>query len=800
MRFSFRWLGEFVDIPCTPQELSKRFPAIGFELADFYYRARKIDDGIIVGKVISREKHPQADKLSLCQVDTGKEKLQIVCGAGNVDAGQLIPLATLGSLINGEFQIKKAKLRGIESFGMICSARELAISNEHEGILVLPDDLEIGIPVNRLPYFDDYVFELEIPANRGDALCILGIAREIAALYNTRVKLPSMADRVFEGRMESAVSIQIEDEEGCPRYVGQVIRQVKNGPSPFWLRDRLEIAGQRSISAVVDITNLIMLELGQPLHAFDFDKLPAGQIGVRRSRSGDCLETIDHVQRSLPEDVLLITDQDQPIAIAGIMGGIATEIDSSTTNIFLESAFFNPQIIYRGQKKAQLRTEASNRFFRGANPEITRIASNYACALLEQLTHAQVSSAPIDQHPRPSQRVSIAITQTNIQRHLGVAISFDQVKSLFIPLGLGLIEENETRLVFEIPGYRPDLMREIDLIEEVARLVGLDNIPTATRFQGFFQQQPKKRSNHLLAQQIRRYFVGRGFYDLVLMPLENSAQSEFFAPAAEAVVLMNPLSRDLEILRQSLLPGVLRAMAYNLNRNQPFVKTYAWGKIFHKKTGDQVLAEETHQLVIALSEYKNDAYWQSDTPQLDFAYLQGIARDFLQYLKWNDFEIVPSSLPFYTGPVQGILRNNQGDFGHLGMLTSQVLDAFSLKKNVFTLALDAEKLIQKYQNRILSCEAPSKFPPVERDISLLIDLSITYQMIESTIRDVDAPLLNQIIVKDVYQGNSIPQNQRAYTLRLVYRSAERTLTDDEINATTEKIRLTLLDKFHIILR
>lgn len=799
MRFSYRWMSEFVKLECSAEELASKLTAAGIEVTECSYRAAGFDH-IVIGNVLKKENHPESDHLSYCQVDIGSEILPIVCGAPNVAPNQIVAVACIGAVLDKGIKIKKSKIRGIESHGMICSSQELGLSDDHHGILVLPDDFPIGKKLGECDWFNDYIFEVEITANRGDLLCIQGIAREISALFQYPLIPLKMDYPTINLAPETQIKIEIDNPQACPRYSAQIIRDVTNCPSPFWLKTKIEIAGIRPINTIVDITNLVMLELGQPLHAFDLEKLKSNRIVIRTARTGDQLTTIDGIGRTPESHILLITDDGNPIAFAGIMGGQSTEIDSTSRHIFLESAYFNPQTIYRGQKSLNLKTEASTRFYRGANPEITVTAAQYAAALMSRLAGGQITTQVIDAYPQPQVPIRITFELSKIKAWLGYTLPTDNLKTIFTPHGIHIEPgKNDSYILIDIPTYRPDLSREIDIIEEIGRIHGFDKTPIAPQYQRNYTPFYQYNKNKQFKRRIQQFFIGNGFFDVITLPMENPDESSPFVESRLAVSLLNPLSQEMAVLRQSLIPGLLQIISHNINHNQPLVKIYQIGKVYHQTSPGQ-LPDEIEHLTLAVSEFENTIWWRTTDSIIDFYYLKGMVTSLFKYLGIAPPLYVPSRYPGYHPEVQAEIQLNHSVLGSIGLIVDSLSQKYSIRKNVYAADFNLENLRSLSINKNSFFTSLSKFPAIERDISLSVGLAIPLHDIETTIRELAEKVIDDIIVTDVYTGKVTDTHQKSITFRLVFRAADRTLTDQEINRITDKIRLTLKEKFNIILR
>ncbi len=798
MRFSYKWLSEFVEINFSPEELVDKLTNAGLEVVAFEKRLQDLSN-LVVGKVIESNKHPEADKLSVCKVDVGTELLQIVCGAPNVKAGQTVPVALIGAELPGNFKIKKAKLRGIESYGMICSAKELELSEEHQGILVLPDDLEVGKPLNEVEYFDDYVYELEITANRPDALSIIGIAREISALFNTPLK-----KREFNLENELEISdefdIEIEDLQGCPRYCGKLIKDVQITESPYWLRNKIEIAGMRSINNVVDITNLVMIEYGQPLHAFDYQKLPNKKVIIKKAEKGQKFTTLDDVERQLDENILMITDNGEPIAIAGVMGGAETEIDSSTKDIFLESAYFDPKAIFRARRILGLHTEASNRFSRGANPEITAYAADYAAYLFKNLANAKYIYRTVDVYPNKLEKKQIIFSYDSLKQKVNLDIEKSVVDSIFTSIGIEIKSRNNSELECIVPLYRHDLSREIDLIEEIARIYGYDKIPVSNQITLNFKVKDNLFEENLY-KLVDNYFLGNGFNRILTNPLIDTEFSGYFSSKDKFVKILNPLSKELDGLRQSLIPGLIKTLRLNVNRYHEIVKLFEVGKIFISN-GFSVLPDERYRLSIGIANWKNQNFWRTTDQELDFYYLKGIVENYLYLVGLSEelLEFRKSNLDFLDKDFQAELVYGDRIIGFIGLLNKDLSEKFEVKKDFVVSELDFDFLLEFYKERQFILKEIVPFPFIDRDISFIARSDFSFRKCYNLIKGIGKNLIQNVYLKDLYKGKNMASDEVAITIKIIYRDKKKTLTDESVNRVNEKIRMQMSKTFDLVLR
>ena len=577
MKVLLSWLKKYVDLEgISAEDISSKLTMAGLEVEDVYSEA-EVYKGFIVGLVKTKQKHPNADKLSLCTVSDGENDYQVICGAPNVAENQKIVFAPIGTIIpKGQFKIEKAKIRGVESFGMICSEAELEISENHEGIMVLPDDTKVGAPITEALNLNDVVFEIGITPNRPDALSHIGVARELAALYNKSINIPQIKLKEIKNSIKEFASIEIEDEINCPRYSSIVVRNVQIKESPQWLKDNLIKIGLRPINNVVDITNYVMYETGQPLHAFDLDLLAGNKIIVKSTVKESVFTSLDSKQRNLPIGTLMICDAEKPVAIAGVMGGENSEINLKTKNLLIESAYFNPSSIRRTARALGLSTDASYRFERGTDPNNTLYSAQRAAQLISEICNGEIASGNLDVYPKKISPLEIVLRVKTIERILGYKIDIQKIVEILTSLGINPKEQNTDQLKVTVPTFRPDIEREIDLIEEIARIHGYDNIPTISKIAVTLHERIDESE---FADQIRNIANSLGFYEMINNPLISKKLASF---CENPIQILNPQNIDMEYLRNSLLPGALSVISRNINSGEKDLCLFEIGNIFYK--------------------------------------------------------------------------------------------------------------------------------------------------------------------------------------------------------------------------
>lgn len=798
MKVSYNWLKEFVDFDLSVEELAHMLTMLGLEVDAIERTGEGLDD-VVVALVEERAQHPNADKLSLCRVNNGSETLNIVCGAQNFKSGDKVVLAQIGAVLPGDFKIKRSKIRGEESFGMLCSEKELGLADESAGIMVLADDLQLGTPVFQALGMKDTVFEIGLTPNRADCLSVIGVAREIAAKLGKKVRynLPE----VKEGGevITELASVQIDDPDLCPRYTARYISGCTIAPSPQWLVNRLKALGQRSINNVVDVTNYVLLEYGHPLHAFDFRQLAGGKIVVRRGGEGERFTTLDGQERVLKASDLTIRDAERAVALAGIMGGENSEIADDTSNILLESAYFNPTAIRLTSKRLGIHTESSHRFERGTDINIVTVALDRAAALIAELAGGQVARGIIDAYPSSVEQKIIVARVARINEILGINLDEERVRAIFTNLEFAVDTVEPGVLKVTIPSFRVDIEREIDLVEEVARLYGFENIPlTMPVAQVFSDRIPRAQ---LLERELKNLLVGAGFNEVINFSFASHADiSKLNLPESDrraaAVALLNPLVDEHAVMRTTLLPALLQTTARNFSLRNFNLRLFEMRRVYWIKPGE-VLPEEPLHVAGLMSGLRNPEGWNQVKDLVDFYDIKGVVESIALSFKLPRLTFLPGGVePFYHPGKSAAIVCSGELIGTLGEIHPDVQEAFELEKPVYYFELDFAKLagLSAAATKIV---APSRFPDTYRDIAMLLDAQTPAASIIDCISGVKIDKVKSVEIFDLYTGDKIPQGQKSVAVRVRYGSFDKTLTDEEVNRFHQKILSTLTTELKI---
>ncbi|MBS2969951.1 phenylalanine--tRNA ligase subunit beta [Metabacillus sp. KIGAM252] len=803
MFVSYKWLKDYVDLSgITAEELAEKITRSGIEVEGVEVLNQGIS-GVVVGHVLEREQHPNADKLNKCLVDIGQdEPVQIICGAPNVDQGQKVAVATVGAVLPGNFKIKKAKLRGEESNGMICSLQELGIEGKlvpkeyAEGIFVFPGDVQPGADALQQLNLDDEVLELGLTPNRSDALSMLGVAYEVAAILNREVKLPEISYETEGEKTSDYISVNIEAKQENPHYTAAVVRNVTVAPSPLWMQTRLMAAGIRPHNNVVDITNYVLIEYGQPLHAFDYDRFGSKEVVIRMAKKGEKLLTLDDKERQLKEDQLVITNGKVPVALAGVMGGADSEVKEDTVNVLLESAYFDGQTVRRASKDHGLRSEASARFEKGVAPERVIDAARRAVQLLVQYAGGEAAEgfAEVKHHaPEPK---TILISEEKINSVLGMSISEEEIKSILARLGFA-VEAHEEELAVTVPTRRGDITLEEDIVEEVARLYGYDNIPSTLPL---FRSTPGKLTEYQAKRRkVRKYLEGAGLLQAITYSLTSKEKAiQFALKETEITRLSLPMSEDRSVLRQSLLPHLLEVLNHNLSRQMDQASVFETGSVFLTKGKDEQPVEKEH-LAGAITGLWEQHQWQGERKPLDFFVVKGILDGLFSELGLlEQVEYKAASRdglhPGRTAElyINGVLA------GAVGQLHPSIQKEMDLSETyVFELML--EDLLEQEIGEIQYTVIP-RYPSITRDIALVVDKEVPAGEMLSVIKAAGGTLLKEAVIFDLYEGERMEEGKKSVAFSILYLDPERTLTDEEVTKTHEKVLNAVSEKFGAALR
>ncbi len=817
MNISYKWLKRYIDFSLSPRELTAALTSLGLE-CDHVEEVESIKGGLrglVIGKVLTCEPHPNSDHLHITTVDLGNGEPQtIVCGAPNVAAGQTVVVATLGTTLydgDKEFQIKKSKIRGVESNGMICAEDEIGIGESHDGIMVLPDDVPAGTPAAK--YFNvesDYCLEVELTPNRVDAASHYGVARDLKALFTrdeyekkpaaeiVEVSMPSV-ESFSPDRADGAVEIVVEDEQGCPRYSGVTIRNVEVKESPEWLRNLLLTIGQRPINNIVDITNFILNGIGQPLHCFDLAKVEGEKIVVRTCPEGTKFTTLDGVERTLNEKDLMICDAEKPMCIAGVFGGLDSGVTADTKDVFIESAYFNPTRVRLTARRHGLSTDASFRYERGADPNITVYAARLAAVLIKELAGGEICGDVADHYPHPVKEAEIELSLNYCEQLIGKRIPDELVIAILRALEISVErnEENPDILKLRVPTYRVDVTRPCDVVEEILRVYGYNNVEFGTEMHANLSPAGDTDLSYNLQQLVSNRLTGEGFMEILNNSLsavsyyENSEE----LPLSRCVKIMNPLSNDLAVMRQTLLFGGLESIAHNVNRKADNLRFYEFGNIYWRDADKESTAErplapyhEQMELALWLTGDFTAPSWNTKAAEATAFDMKGIVFNIFRVLGLPEGAIVCSqdSDEFMSARLNIKTRSGKR-IGELGILRNELLKRFDIEQGVVYASLDWDAIFKLVANHQVTYTPLPKTQPVRRDLALLIDSNVSFLQIEEIVRKAERKLLKSVTLFDVYEGKNLPAGKKSYGIAITLQDDEKTLNDKQIDAVMQKI-------------
>lgn len=789
MKISESWLREWVNPPVSTEQLVQQVTMAGLEVDAVTPVAGQFT-GVVVAQILSAEPHPDAQKLRVCQVDAGGPALQIVCGAANARAGIKVPLAQVGAQLPGGLEIKKAKLRGVESFGMLCGQTELAAGDDDTGLWELAADAPLGVDLRDYLQLSDHILELDLTPNRSDCLSLRGIAREVGVLTQSPVKTHEQTAQPVTSNNKASVTVSAA--AGCPRYLARIIDHIDiKVPSPLWLRNRLERAGLRSIDAVVDVTNFVLLELGQPMHAFDLAKLQ-GAIQVRMATAGESLTLLNEQQIKLREDCLLIADEAQPLALAGIMGGKASAVSANTQSILLESAFFSPAVIAGRARSFGLHTDSSHRFERGVDYELQRIAMERATELLLSIVGG--SAGPIVEAVSAGDlpvKAPIRLKKQRLAQGLGLVIPSAEVVRMLTSLGLGLVEETAEHWLFSVPSFRFDIAIEADLLEEVARIYGYARLPT--RISAFAVEIANISDSQTEKATLKCHLVSRTFQEIITYSFIDPKLHQLMFPTQPAVELQNPISADMASMRTSLLPGLVATLKTNLNRQHTRARLFETGLVFSAETG----YPQQEKLAGLIYGQRHGVHWAHDKAEVDFYDVKAEV-ELLFALGGRSIQVqAATDLPhMHPGQSAHILVDGKS-VGIVGALHPVLVKNLDLNKPAFVFEIDLAAL---RSGALPKATGISRFPEVSRDLALLVDKQVAALSVQKVIEQAVGEGLKQVTLFDVYSGQGIDLARKSLAFSLLFQHSSRTLTDEEIQASLDRVIQRVAEEFNATLR
>ncbi|NVN97895.1 MAG: phenylalanine--tRNA ligase subunit beta [Geobacteraceae bacterium] len=798
MKVTYNWLKEFVDFDLSPEDLAHLLTMLGLEVDSIEYIGADLDD-VIVALVEERAQHPNADKLSLCRINNGKEILSVVCGAQNFKSGDKVALAQVGSTLPGDFKIKRSKIRGEESCGMLCSEKELGLADESAGIMVLSEDLQLGKPLFDALGIKDVVFEIGLTPNRADCLSVIGVAREIAAKLGKKVRYASHQISETGVDVNSIASVEIIDPDLCPRYTARYVSGCKIAPSPQWLVNRLKALGQRSINNVVDITNYVLMEYGHPLHAFNFRELKDGKIVVKRASAEEKFITLDGQERELNPTDLTIRDGERAVALAGIMGGENSEIADDTSEILLESAYFNPSAVRLTSKRLGIHTESSHRFERGTDFNIVTTVLDRAASLIAELAGGVVAKGIIDVFPChiPEKRIKLRISRVNAI--IGISLDEAEVTSIFTNLEFSVIKTAPGELEVSVPSFRVDIEREIDLVEEVARLYGFENIPTTMPVVEVFSDRIPHYQ--FLERAARGHLSSTGFNEVINFSFASNHDIQRLRLCDTdrrnaAVALLNPLVDEHAVMRTTLLPGLLQTASRNFSLRNLNLRLFEMRRVYLSQIGQELPDEPLH-IAGLMSGLRYTEAWNQTKEMVDFYDIKGVVESVISLFRLSDLSYsTDRTEPYYHPGKSALIFCKDRQIGSLGEIHPDVQENFEIEKPVYYFELDFASLVELSTGTPV-VKSPSRFPDTYRDIAMLMSLETTSAAVIDCIKGIQSDKIKSVDIFDLYTGDKIPKGEKSLAVRVRYGSLEKTLTDEEVGKLHQKIVNSLISELNI---
>lgn len=809
MKISYKWLQEYLPIELDIEKTSEILTDLGLEVegVEAVESIKGSLKGVVVGKVLTCEKHPNADRLKVTTVDLGNgEIVQIVCGAPNVDKGQKVPVATVGTTLYDEkgnaFKIKKSKIRGEESFGMICAEDELGLGKSHDGIMILDKTLKPGLAAAEV--FDietDYMIEIGLTPNRADAMSHLGTARDLrAGLIQQKITAELITPSVSDFHVDDhtfKIDIDVQDNKRAPRYVGLTISDIKISESPKWLQNKLKTIGLTPINNIVDITNYVLHDVGQPLHAFDANKISKNKVIVKTLKKDTLFTTLDGVERKLHDEDLMICDGDEkPMCIAGVFGGIDSGINQNTTSVFLESAYFNPVSIRKTAKRHALNTDASFRFERGIDPNITEYAIKRAANLIIELAGGKISSEIIDIYPNRIDDFQIFLSYKRLNKLIGHFIPTEEVQNILVSLDIKINNHTETGLNLTIPAYRVDVTREVDIIEEILRVYGYNNVDFSEKLNMSITSSQEQKNEHI-QKTITTQLISQGFYET----MTNSLTKPEYVDLSDQlnsdanVTILNPLSQDLSVLRQSLLFSGLETILFNINRKNKDLKLFEFGKTYHKY---QDKYQEDKHLSLFVTGNKTQAAWNVSAQKSDFFFLKGIVISLLERIGVASLKSRPTKSDIFSEGIS--LSLGKIKLVDLGLVKRQITKEFGIKQEVLYADFNWDNILKIAQNKSISVVLPSKFPEVKRDLALMIDKGVSFLDVFNLAKQTERTYLKSVDLFDVYQGKNLPKGKKSYAVSFILEDVEKTLEEKQIESIMSKLQQAFKNKLGASLR
>ncbi|WP_300438685.1 phenylalanine--tRNA ligase subunit beta [Christiangramia sp.] len=796
MKISYNWLKQFIKLPESAQKTGELLTDLGLEVEGIsaFQSVKGGLDGVVVGHVLSCESHPNADRLKLTKINLGNgEEVQIVCGAPNIGAGQKVPVATIGTVLYDEkgesWEIKKGKIRGEASYGMICSEKELGLGQSHEGIMIMNDELLPGTKVADIfEVENDEIFEIGLTPNRADAMSHWGVARDLKAGYQQMGKhleliTPSVSSFHVDSR-SLKIQIKVEDSNLAPRYCGVTLSDIKVGESPKWLQNRLKAIGLTPKNNVVDATNYVMHELGQPLHAFDAGKIAGNEINVKTLKAGTKFTTLDDIERELHEEDLMICDAEKPLGIAGVFGGIGSGVTEDTTNVFLESAYFNPVSVRKTAKRHAINTDASFRFERGIDINSVEFALKRAALLIKEIAGGEITSDIDDLYFKKIEDFQVFLTFEKVNKLIGENLEEETIKSILASLEIRVNNITETGMGLTIPSYRVDVQRESDVIEEILRVYGYNNIKIGDKL-SLSVANSSKYEDYKIQNLIATQLTAQGFYETMANSLTTAAYNNLSEELKEEyqVEMLNPLSQDLSVLRQSMIFSGLEAISYNLNRKRNNIKIFEFGKTYHSYVSGR---EENKHLSLFISGERMAESWNSIPENGNFFFLKGTINSIFEKLGIRGLKTKTVKSDIFSEGLQ--LSSSKAKLVEFGVVKKSLLKKFDIEQEVIYTDFNWDEVLEMTRQQKINFTSIPKHPSVRRDFALLLDQSVSYDEIKQIARQTEKKMLTNVNLFDVYEGKNLPEGKKSYAVSFIFQDENKTLTDKQVDKMMKKLQ------------
>lgn len=797
MRVTLNWLKEYVEIDVPAEALAERLTQVGLEVESLTHYDAGLGR-VVVGCITDISPHPGAEKLSLCQVVAGKTRRQVVCGASNIHIGDVVPLALEGAVLPGQLRISRTNIKGEYSEGILCSAAELGLGEDKSGVYILPDDIKPGQPLAQAIGVEDYILEIGLTPNRADCLCVLGVAREVAAILHKKVRYPRIKVSEIAENIHDVASVEVRAVDLCPRYAARIVKDVTIAESPLWLRKRLMAVGVRPINNIVDVTNYVLMEYGQPLHAFDLERLAGKRIIIDRAREAESFVTLDGVSRILSENMLMIADADKNVALAGVIGGKISEVTRQTRAVLIESACFDPISVRRTSRHLNLVTESSYRFERGVDIEGVVVALDRAAALMAKIAGGRVLRGRIDVYSRPPERKPVLIDVGSVKRLLGGDFKKSEIRVLLESIGIKVRNAGKNALSAVAPSFRSDLGREVDFIEEVARLNGYGKIPVKLPVTPLITSTKEK--SHRVIDICRSVLIGLGFYEVITYGfMDKRAVDLLKIPETDErrryVHLLNPLTEEQSVLRTTLIPNLLSTVCSNFHKGNNNLRLFELGKVFIDQ-GEGVLPVEKAQLAGLCTglRYPMGVHFTRD--EVDFFDIKGGMEAVLDALGISGYKLdkMIDCAPYLTREGTARIVLGQRTLGLVGEIDPSACEGFDIKEKVFMFELSFDDLVEVHKD-LKAFKPLPRYPAVMRDVAIIVSESVPASQVLGVIKEKGRDIIENVFVFDVYRGQQIARRCKSLALRVIYRSSEKTLEDEEVNTTHKRIVNDILSKF-----